>query len=210
MSRGSDTRSRNFPRLLSARPEQRFFGVLLILIAGGMWSQLAQQTDLGEQRVKQNEALVRALTAEQQSAVSNGETPVAPPPSEIVKNPSVVTIKGEKGDPGIPGSDGKNGKDGKDAPTPSPVPGPSGPSGASGASGAPGKDGANGADGAPGAKGDKGDPGPPPSEFNFTVYYPDGTSATYTCLPKSAGSSSLACEPESTPSPTPSESGSAQ
>ncbi|GAA2554856.1 hypothetical protein GCM10010423_65040 [Streptomyces levis] len=171
-----------------------------------MYGQLSEINSRDEKTARTNEALVQALIAEQQSTVSKGETPVAPPPSEIVDNPEVVTIKGEKGDkgdPGRPGRDGKDGKDGEDgedgtsAPAPSPIPG------ASGLPGEPGKDGKDGADGQPGEKGEKGDPGPPPSDIRITI---DGT--TYVCTPVAQGSTSFQCDPQE--EPTPAESGSAQ
>lgn len=208
MSRGKSIPSRSFPQLLSVNAGRRMFGVLLLLVSLGMYLQLSEMNVRDERTSQTNEALIQALTAEQQSAVSKGEIPVAPAPDEIVKNPEIVTIKGEKGDkgdPGIPGKNGVNGKDGENAspaPTPSPLPGEPGRDGADGKDGVDGVDGADGADGQPGEKGDKGDPGSPPSDITLTI---DGVK--YICTPVTSGSTSFQCTAQE--EPTPQESGSA-
>ena len=206
MSRGKSTHSRSFPQLLSVNASRLTFGVLLLLVSLGMYIQLSEMNVRDERTVQTNEALIAALTAEQDSAVSKGDTPVAPAPSEIVDNPEIVTIKGDKGDkgdPGTPGKNGANGKNGSAAPTPSPVPVPTVVNGVDGVDGADGQD---GTDGVAGEKGDKGDSGQPPSDM--TINNINGT--TYFCTPVSSGSTSYECNPSNTASPTPSESGSAE
>jgi len=150
------------------------------------------------------EALAVALEAEQSAQKAKGEDPVAPPPEEIVDDPSIVE--------GAPGKDGKNGENGKDGvgqtgpsgpPGPTGPPGkngegkdgkdgkngadgegevgPAGPAGPPGPAGADGADGAKGETGEKGEKGDKGDPGESPESFTFTMSNGLGQEKTYKC-----------------------------
>ncbi|WP_078899080.1 MULTISPECIES: collagen-like protein [Streptomyces] len=97
---------------------------------------------------------VRKLRAQ---VKGEGQTPVAPDPSEAVdglpeRAEVPVPIPGQKGDPGRPGQDGSPGADGE--------PGTDGPPGDDGAPGTPGEDGAPGEPGTDGAQGPAGPEGP--------------------------------------------------
>ncbi|WP_406200186.1 collagen-like protein [Streptomyces sp. NBC_01017] len=155
---------------------------------------------------------------------SEGQTPVAPDPSEAVDDlpdraEVPVPIPRPKGDPGRPGRDGSPGAEGE--------PGDDGAPGTPGQDGEPGEDGAPGADGAQGPagpegpqgppreQGPQGEPGPPgpqgergekgergaagspPSSWTFTY-----RGVTYTCTPNEGGSTAYSCEPtEGDPDP---------
>ncbi|GAB2732868.1 collagen-like protein [Streptomyces bullii] len=101
---------------------------------------------------------VRALRAQVRS---EGEQPVAPDPSDAIKDLPAraevpVPIPGQKGDPGEPGRPGKDGAPG--------TPGEDGSDGAPGepgAAGEPGQDGAQGPMGPEGPQGPQGEQGPP-------------------------------------------------
>lgn len=184
--------------------EIRAIGGVLIFLGVASYIQGSHLQEQGQRRDQQIAALSQALTSEQQNAKNNGETPVAPEPSSIVKNPEIIKIKGEKGDkgdpgsPGASGSPGKNGKDGEDGQNATLPPldqliGPSGPPGPSGAAGKDGKDGTDGKDGSP------------PTDWTFTITNQDGSTTTYTCKPKAEGSTSYTCDPEETSSPPPGE-----
>lgn len=185
--------------------EVRVIGGLIILLAFGSFIQGYQTREEGQQRQRQIDALSQALVSEQQNVKNNGEKPVAPPASSIVKNPQIVRINGEKGDPGPPGPSGasgkpgKNGKNGRDGengqsatlPPYDQLVGPSGPPGPAGAPGEPGKDGVDGKDGSP------------PTDWTFTIKNQDGSTTTYTCKPVADGSTTYECDPQESASPSP-------
>lgn len=161
--------------------------VVLMLGLFSFWQvmDLRANDELQDQKVT---ALAVALQAEQDNQKAQGDTPVAPPPDQIVDDPGIV--KGEQGLPGKDGEDGQDGRDGakgdkgdpgKPAPTITPTngvdgkDGVDGTNGTDGTNGVDGKDGTNGTDGKDGADGQ---PGEPP--YSWTVYDKNGK-ATYTC-----------------------------
>ncbi|PNG20319.1 collagen-like protein [Streptomyces cahuitamycinicus] len=142
---------------------------------------------------------VRQLRAQVRS---EGQTPVAPDPSEAVDDlperaEVPVPIPGQKGDPGRPGQDGSPGADGEPGSAGAPgtpgepgqdgapgrdgadstVPGPSGPPGADstvpGPSGPPGKDGRDGVDGKDGRDGKDGQTCPDGYSLQAPSWDPD-------------------------------------
>lgn len=125
-------------------------------------------------------ALASALEAEQNNQKAKGQQPVAPPPDQIIDDPSIV--KGEPGEPGTPGKDGVDGKDGKpgekgDPGTPGKPgsvgsPGPAGPPGVDGKDGVDGTNGQDGKDGTNGQDGTNGTNGEPP--YGWTSYDKNG------------------------------------
>ena len=144
-------------------------------------------TQLGILR-QESDALAVALTQQREQAQSNGQTPVAPPPEEIRKDPRIVRgAQGEPGEPGpagFPGADGLNGMPGKPGPAGSPgpagadgVPGPAGPAGPAGADGKDGADGAPGPEGPAGPAGADGEDGEPPAGWTWT----DPAGIKHTC-----------------------------
>lgn len=189
----------------------RVVGVIFVLVAIATWFQVKQWEDDSVTRGRQIDALAQALVSEQRNVKNNGDTPVAPPPSQIVKDPDFVIGKdGQNGASGINGQDGKDGRDGAPgSPGPSGSPGSPGPTGPPGEEGSPGGDGAtvvgpSGPQGERGEKGDTGDrgaQGPAPSRWTFTY-----GGVEYTCKPDSEGSTDYACEAappaESSPSPS--------
>jgi len=98
----------------------------------------------------QNSALASALAQQRQQAQDSGQEPVAPPPDEILRDPTVV--EGPSGPEGPQGPAGEDGRDG--------LPGATGPPGDRGATGAAGADGADGEPGPAGATGPDGATGP--------------------------------------------------
>lgn len=215
------THSRSFRKTHPARPvlriaDQAFLrvvGVIFVFLAFATWVQVSNWEDESARRGKQIDALAQALLVEQQAAVNNGETPVAPPPSQIVKDPEVVN--GKDGEDGAVGPAGPPGKDGRDGAIGSP-----GPVGSSGPTGLPGRDGEDGAAGADGGtvtgpsgpqgeRGEKGDTGergqpgergPAPSGWTFMHQ-----GVRYTCAPVVEGGTSYECSPEPPAQPSPSE-----
>lgn len=130
-------------------------------------------------RVQQLNAMSSALSAQREQAQRSGQTPVAPPPKQILATPTPVA--GPQGETGATGATGPAGRgltsvicvsgrwrveytDGTVDTDAGPCTGPPGPVGAAGATGSPGpagKDGQNGAAGATGPQGDTGPTGPP-------------------------------------------------
>ena len=154
--------------------------------------QLAEEADL---RGKAVSTLVGDVRALREQVKAEGETPVAPDPTNAVADlperaevpvpiPGPRGIQGERGKQGpsgAPGRDGGDGKDGADSTVPGP-PGPAGPPGADstvpGPSGLPGRDGKDGRDG---------------------QTCPDG----YTLQAPSYDPDALVCRKEGTPDPEP-------
>lgn len=136
---------------------------------------------------------------------SEGETPVAPDPSEAIDDlPSraeiPVPIPGPKGDPGRPGSDGEPGTDGKDG-TPA-TPGQNGEPGTDGGQGPQGEPGVQGPQGDPGVQGPQGETGPqgeqgPRGESGPAC--PDG----YSLQPPAGDPDALVCRRDGAPQPDP-------
>ncbi|MGW0495032.1 collagen-like protein [Streptomyces sp. NPDC003007] len=147
-----------------------------------------------------------------------GQTPVAPDPSEAVDDlperaEVPVPIPGPKGDPGRPGRDGSPGADGE--------PGDDGAAGTPGQDGEPGEDGTRGADGAQGPpgpvgaqgppgeqgpqgkQGPKGDQGPPGEQGPPGPDCPDG----YSLQAPSWDPDALVCRRDGAPQPSPDEGG---
>lgn len=185
-------------------------GVCLVVVAV-LWAV--------DTRADQVQALADALRAEQAQTRDRGDEPAAPPPEDIVRDPSV--IEGPRGQGGRPGrgitdvriiadrwvvifDDGTT-RDLGPIPTPSP-----------GASGKPGQSppclseprqcrGEKGTDGEDGDKGDKGDKGEPPASWTWTD---PATGRTYRCA-RDEGSPDSAptytCPADPMPSPSPSE-----
>lgn len=147
---------------------------------------LATEANLRGGAVQKLSGDVRALRLQVQAA---GQSPVAPDPTDAVKNlpertavPVPVPIPGPKGDKGDQGPRGASGPAGSPGPaaTPSPGPtGPAGPTGPPGADGADGQPGKDGADGQPGKDGKDGADGQPPAGWTWT----DTSGVTYTCTP---------------------------
>lgn len=135
---------------------------------------------------QESDALSIALTQQRGQAEASGQTPVAPPPEEIRRDPTIV--KGPPGEQGAPGRSGEPGPAGSPgAPGKPGAPGTPGPTGPAGAAGVPGKDGAAGEDGAPGPAGSPGATGPagadgkdgePPASWTWTDHL--GTKRTCT------------------------------
>ena len=184
--------------------EIRAVGVGLLFMSVMTYVQGSHAQDIPRENQRRIEALSQALMSEQANVKKNGDTPVAPEPSAIVKNPDVVTIKGEKGDKGdpgasgVPGKNGTNGTNGSSAVLP-PLDELKGAKGDKGDQGEPGVAGQDGKDGADGADGTNGKDGSPPSDITITI---DGT--TYVCKPVNNGSTSFQCDPQeesSEPSP---------
>lgn len=210
------THSRTSPRgrLVTKRPHLlrladgallRVVGAIFILVALATYFQVTQWRQDDATRGEQIDALSQALVSEQDALKGKGETPVAPPPEEIVANPQVVEgLPGSNGNDGKNGVDGQDGADGKDG-----SPGSPGPSGPPGQEGTPGVNGdtVTGPPGPTGERGEKGDTGergaqgPPPSGWVFTY-----NGVEYTCMPVSGGSTQYACQSAATPEATPSES----
>lgn len=132
----------------------------------------------------ERDALSVALTAQRGQAEAAGQTPVAPPPEAIQRDPTIVKgpagdqgpagdpgAPGRTGSPGPPGPPGEPGSDGEPGPGGPPGGiGPSGPPGPVGPAGPPGADGEDGAPGAPGADGEDGrdgEDGEPPAAFTY-------------------------------------------
>jgi hypothetical protein len=132
-------------------------------------------------RVDQINALSSALNAQRAQAQRAGQTPVAPPPKQILATPTQVAgPPGDRGDTGATGATGAAGRglasvicvsgvwrvqytDGTVDNSAGPCTGPPGPIGAAGgvgATGSTGPAGKNGQDGAAGSSGAQGDPGP--------------------------------------------------
>lgn len=168
-------------------------GVGMLLFA---MTSLVQQARADSENAKRDEtvnALMQALTSEQQNVENHGATPVAPAAEKIVKDPKIVVVPGPPGPvgpKGDPGTDGRDGKDGASATLPplDELKGEKGDKGDPGEPGAPGKDGTNGVDGKDGKDGKD---GVSPTSITFTV---NGT--TYICVPVSVGSSSFTCSPK--------------
>jgi outer membrane murein-binding lipoprotein Lpp len=186
-------------RVLARRWKPIALGAVLLFLGGAVLlvyvrvqseahraDQLATEADLRGTAVSTLAGDVRAL---REQVKAKGGTPVAPDPTQAVKNlpdraavpvpiPGPPGPKGDKGDPGNPaptitpspgasGAPGAAGRTGADSnvPGPSGPPGPPGPPGQD-ATGAPGKDGKDGAD------------GKPPAEWTFQY-----GGVTYTCHP---------------------------
>ncbi|MEU1908094.1 collagen-like domain-containing protein [Streptomyces hygroscopicus] len=178
----------------------------LVVITGAVllvWARISAEAERGDQlraeADRRGDAVstlagdVRRLRSQ---VKAEGQTPVAPDPSEAVKDlpdraEVPVPIPGPRGPSGPPGkaddgADGKNGRDGKDGQDGAPgadstVPGPTGPAGPEGPqgpAGPPGQDGAPGADGKDGRDGQTCPNGyslqPPPSDPDALVCRRDG------------------------------------
>ncbi|MFI8988675.1 collagen-like protein [Streptomyces antimycoticus] len=205
---------------------RRWRGVLLVCtlvaLAGAvliLWSTV----DHDRERAQQREVQARAEADRRGDAVSTlatdvrrlrtqlrgeGKTPVAPDPSEAVKNlpdraEVPVPIPGEKGDPGAPGRPGSDGSPGKPGATGAP-----GREGQPGVSGVPGQDGAPGRDGAPGEKGDPGQPGERGEKGDRGEQGPPGPSCPdgYSPQAPSWDPDALVCRKDGAPQPEPTDS----
>lgn len=164
---------------------------------------LADEADLRGEAVSTLAGDVRALRSQVEG---EGETPVAPDPSQAVeglperaevpvpipgpRGPAGEDVEpgeagregdpGRAGQPGEPGSPGVEGSDGLDGPE-----GATGPAGPPGPQGEPGP---AGPQGEKGEAGDRGPAGPAPSSWTFSH---GGT--TYTCTPAAEGSTHYEC-----------------
>ena len=144
--------------------------VALVVAAGLGWLFYANQV-----RAQQVRALSAALAAQRAQAVQAGQSPVAPPPQQILATPT--PIAGPSGPAGPAGLNGRgiasarcvsamwqvvytDGSVDSSAGTCTGPAGPPGVSGSPGPAGTPGATGAPGQAGAPGAAGQQGDPGP--------------------------------------------------
>lgn len=164
-------------RRLSPRLHLRdwlFIACAALLGLGFLW--LSARVGVSE---KQNDALSVALTQQREQAQQAGQTPIAPAPEEIRRDPKIVQGKpGEPGPPGPPGAPGRDGAPGVGATGPpgkpgasiTGAPGPAGKDGASvtGPSGPPGPAGKDGRDGKDGADGAPGPAGSPPASWTWT------------------------------------------
>jgi hypothetical protein len=151
---------------------------------------------------------VRQLRAQVRS---EGQTPVAPDPSEAVDDlpdraEVPVPIPGRQGDPGRPGQDGSPGADGQ--------PGDDGVPGRPGQDGAPGRDGADstvpGPSGPPGADSTvPGPSGPPGRDGRDGVDGKDGQTCPdgYSLQAPSWDPDALVCRRDGAPQPSPSDEG---
>ncbi|MGW3427483.1 collagen-like protein [Streptomyces melanosporofaciens] len=170
--------------------------------------QLAAEADRRGTAVSTLATDVRQLRSQ---VKAEGKTPVAPDPSEAVKDlpdraEVPVPIPGPRGPSGPPGkdgvssdgadgADGENGRDGKDGAPGTPgadstVPGPTGPAGPQGPAGPPGKDGQDGAPGADGKDGQNGRDG---------QTCPTG----YSLQPMPSDPDALVCRKDGAPAPEP-------
>lgn len=182
----------------------RVIGGVLLLLGIGNYIQGSHIQEQGEQRQRQIDALSQALTSEQQNARNNGDTPVAPAPSQIVNNPEVIKIKGDKGDKGDPGASGVPGKPGASGASGKPGTNGTGVPGLQGEKGDPGVNGTNGKDGKDGVDGKSGEP-----PYGWTVYNSDG-SVNMVCTREDnfdPDAPKYTCKPpaDESPSPTPGE-----
>lgn len=145
-------------------------GIAVLVLSFLTWWQIGQLRESDQLQAEKISALSMALEAEQSAQRAKGETPVAPPPDEIVDDPTII-----RGEPGVDGEDGRDGSDGapgvkgdkgepgKVGPTgPSGLPGADGQDGQDGQDGEPGESGQDGADGSPGQDGVDGQNGEPP------------------------------------------------
>lgn len=164
--------------------------------------QLAAEADLRGTAVSTLAGDVRAL---RQQVKAEGKTPVAPDPTQAVKDlPDRAAVPVPiPGPPGPKGDKGDTGDTGKAAPTITPSPGASGAAGADGVpgpQGPQGEPGIAGPQGEQGAQGERGEEGPAPSGWTYT----DGSGATYECTPDSDGSTHYTCRITSTGDTSPS------
>lgn len=128
--------------------------------------QLAAEADRRGEAVSTLATDVRSLRAQ---VKSEGQTPVAPDPSEAIDDlPARAEVpvpipgpQGEPGEPGRPGRDGEPGADGEDGePGADGAPGTDGAQGPAGPAGPQGEPGAQGPQGEQGPRGEQGPPGP--------------------------------------------------
>lgn len=174
----------------SLRVRDWLFVLAVVAMVGGTIMAAYQVGHIRAER----DALSIALTQQREQAEQSGQLPVAPPPEEIRRDPTIV--RGPTGPAGPPGPPGPEGPPGSPGPPgaggargpggPGGVPGPSGPAGKDGADGEPGPAGPPGADGRDGAD------GKPPASWTYTdtlgrpvtchrdTDSPD-TAPTYTC-----------------------------
>jgi hypothetical protein len=139
-------------------------GLVAVLFFGVAYLFYDRQT-----RVQQLNAMSAALSAQRAQSINSGQTPVAPPPAQILATPTPVA--GPRGDTGATGATGRGltsvicvagvwrvqYTDGLVDTDAGPCTGPPGPIGATGATGTPG---ASGKDGAAGSQGEPGPAGP--------------------------------------------------
>lgn len=158
--------------------------------------QLAAEADRRGQAVTTLATDVRQLRTQ---VTSEGETPVAPDPSDAVDDLPAraevpVPIPGPKGDPGTPGQPGEPGAAGE-----------SGAPGSAGVDGQPGADGAQGPQGEQGPRGERGEQGPqgeqgPRGEPGSPgPACPDG----YSLQPPADDPDALVCRRDGAPDPEP-------
>lgn len=133
---------------------------------------------VGKQR-QQLDAFSVALTQQREQAQESGQTPVAPAPEDIRRDPKIVQGRpGDPGDPGRPGDPGDPGDPGPSGPPGSPgEPGTGGTDGEPGPPGAAGSPGKDGADGKDGAAGKDGRDGAAPASWTWT----DQLGVTHVC-----------------------------
>lgn len=190
-----------------------------------VWSRIDSETTARQQAVaeanRRGEAVSTLATDVRQlreQVKGEGQTPVAPDPSEAVdglpdRAEVPVPIPGPKGDPGRPGRDGSPGVDGE--------PGDDGAPGTPGRDGEPGEDGAPGADGAQGPAGPEGPQGPPGEQGPTGQQGPQGEQGTrgeqgppgpdcpdgYSLQAPSWDPDALVCRRDGAPQPSPSDEG---
>jgi hypothetical protein len=154
------------------RPDRRTVLIVATVVAVAVpIGLLIYVTDIQHDQI---DALSNALSAQRAQAVQAGQTPVAPPPAQILATPTPMPgPSGPAGPAGAPGRglaaltcDGgvwqvtyTDGTESGGWPCTGP-PGPIGPTGTPGATGVPGRQGDPGATGAPGPAGPAGPPGP--------------------------------------------------
>lgn len=185
-------------------------GVALSLILIGREAdarqQLAREADLRGTAVSTLAGDVRAL---REQLKAEGETPVAPDPTQAVEDlPDRAEVPVPI--PGPPGADGEDGAVGE--------PGPSGSPGSDGADGKPGAVGPSGAVGPAGPPGPQGEPGPagpqgaPGADGVDGVDGRDGQSCPegYSLQAPSYDEDALVCRRDGAPDPGPGEGGGPQ
>lgn len=205
-------------RALAHRWRTIAFACWLIAITGAVllvWARMSAEAERGDRLAAEADRRGNAVTTLatdvrqlRSQLKAEGKTPVAPDPSDAVKNlpdraEVPVPIPGPRGPSGPPGkaddgADGKNGSNGKDGQDGAPgadstVPGPTGPPGPQGSAGPPGKDGQDGAPGADGKDGQDGRDG---------QTCPDG----YSLQPPPDDPDALVCRRDGAPDPDPSSS----
>lgn len=161
------------PRWRPQWKRKDFIAIGVAIVIGAAFAYLFYANAI---RVRQVKALSSALDAQRNQAVRSGQTPVAPPPKQILATPTpIIGPSGPAGPAGPAGTPGRGlatitcnssgvweveYTDGTKIPNDGPCTGPPGPIGLTGPVGSPGPQGAPGPAGSQGPQGATGPPGP--------------------------------------------------